>query len=305
MTRQMGERRTSTTKLLAVVLLIAVVYATGGDISANRAGLSEEQGPFFAIIVFEGEVWVTRKGCDAPVEAFIGMQLAPGDHVQTGFLGSAELKGDRGETILLESNTSLEIGANADLPGRGRSVRLTVGSIWVKVVKLTQAFGNMFRFTITTPTAFAGVRGTTFYVSVDDDSITEISVFDGIVEVIAADTNVEVPAGYVTKVRPGREPEAPKEHGEDQNRAWERRRQWFEQKPGKLPPPFQEDWQPPGLVDKDQYPDKPGKSEENPPFNNGPKGKDKPGLQPKKGKGPPAKNAPPQARGLEGDGKDG
>ena len=298
--------RTSATKLLVVMVLVVLVCAAGGDIAAHLAPLSGEQGHFYVITALEDEVWVTRQGCDAPVEAFLGMQLTPGDRLQTGLLGTVELKGDQGETILLENNTSLEIGANGDLPSRGRSIRLTAGRIWVKVIKLTRAFGNAFRFSVITPTAFAGVRGTTFCIAVSDDLITEVSVFEGTVEVIAANKEVKVPAGYTTKVRPGREPEAPREHGEDQNRAREKRLKWFEQKPGKLPPPFQEDWQPPGLVDKDKQLDKQGKNQGNPPFDHEPKGKGKSGTKPEKGKGPlTKKKLPPQANGPKGNGKDG
>jgi hypothetical protein len=311
MTRQTNQGRTPISKIVAVTLLVALLGTTGGNISAHLASLSEKKGPLFVIVAVDNEVLVRRSGCDNPVEAFIGMQLACGDQLQTGPFGTVELKGDHGETILVESNTSLEVSDNAIAVNRERCIRLNAGRIWVGVVKLTRALRNMFRFSIITPTAFAGVRGTTFSVAVEDDLTTEVSVFDGVVEVIAAQNRVKVVAGYTTRVRPGREPEEPKGHNEDQGRAWEKHRQRFEQKPGKLPPPFQKDWQPPGLVgkDKDNPSDEPGKGQENLPDNHVPKGKDNPGHKPKKSKELPSeKNRSPKVKGPKGpkgDGKDG
>jgi hypothetical protein len=307
MTRQTSRGRSTASRVLVVTLLVALVCVIGGDASAHLVGLSGEKGPFFVIVAFEDEVFVKRKGCDNPVEAFIGMQVGPGDQLETGSLGMAELKGDQGETVLMESDTLLEIGDNATVANRERCMRLTTGRIWVEVVKITRALGNMFRFSVITPTAFAGVRGTAFSVTVGDDLTTEVSVFDGVVEVIAAQVGVKVTAGCTTRVRPGREPEEPSGHSEDQRKGWEKRRQWFEQKPGKLPPPFQEGWQPPGLVGKDKQSNDPGNCQENSPDSHVPKGKGKPGGEPKNSKGAPsAKNKrPPKAEGPKGPKGDG
>lgn len=295
-------------RIWVIALVVVLLCDTGGYISARFAGLSDEKGPLFVIVAFEDEVLVTRKGGNSPITPFLGMQLSSGDSLCTGPSGTIELIGDQGETVLVESSTFLDIGDGAAAPGRGRSIRLAVGKIWVKVIKLTKALESMFRFSITTPTAFAGVRGTIFSVSVDQHQATEVSVFDGVVEVIAAEILVTVPAGYTTRVGPGRGPEAPNEHSEDQNRAWEKHRQRFEGKPGKIPPPAQDNWQPPGQVGNNKQSGNSEKGQEKMPQNHPLHGNGKPGANPGKGKGPPfAKKTPnPQAEGpnAKGDEKD-
>lgn len=245
-----------------VVLLLLLFLGSPGD---NAYGALPTKDDFRAstlvVVAFEGMPIVRKKGLDSWVEIHVGMHLCSGDRLHTDNMGQVKLRGNSGETILVESNTKLEIGDSLISSRRGRTVRLTRGTVWVEIKRIARAAREMFRFSIITPTAFAGVRGTAFSVSVGEDLATEVTVFDGIVEVTAAWTTVQVSAGYTTKVEPNRGPEPPKKQNEDQGKAWDKKRLWFEAKPGKMPPPFEENWQPPGLVGKEP----PGLAEKEPP----------------------------------------
>jgi hypothetical protein len=83
--------------------------------------------------------------------------------------------------------------------------QLDVGRIWARVIRGLSADS---KFEIRTPTATAGVRGTTFSVEVGPDGSTEIRVYEGDVEVQSGGQTYGVDEGHAVAVRGGGEMDA-------------------------------------------------------------------------------------------------
>ncbi|MGE5593587.1 MAG: FecR domain-containing protein [Betaproteobacteria bacterium] len=96
-------------------------------------------------------------------------------------------------------------------------LRLFIGRLWAKVKPAAPGAAG---FTVETPSAVVGVRGTHFSVWVSDDLATTVSVASGVVKVVGAGKAVLVPQGYATRVKPGHAPAKPEPMDDDEKRAW-------------------------------------------------------------------------------------
>lgn len=94
--------------------------------------------------------------------------------------------------------------------------QLDVGRIWVRVIRSLSADS---KFEIRTPTATAGVRGTTFSIEVGPDGSTEILVYEGDVEVQSGGQTYGVDEGQAVAVRGGGEMDARELSEEEQTDA--------------------------------------------------------------------------------------
>jgi hypothetical protein len=109
--------------------------------------------------------------------------------------------------ILLRQRTRLVL--NQPGPGDWNYFQLLLGRIRASIRKRT---GGAPPFQLGTPSAVIAVRGTRFDVEVNRQQITEVDVFQGLVEVGAAGgqgVSVLVSPGYSTRVGPGGAPETP------------------------------------------------------------------------------------------------
>jgi len=129
------------------------------------------------ISYLRGQTDVIRKGQALIGES--GMTLLPGDKIRVA--GDSQVTVDLGgdKFIRVNSRAGFEIPANQK-PGLIESVNLHFGKIWASVKKL--AAGESF--SVKTPTASAGVRGTDFQMSFDEiNKITQTCVHHGSVMV--------------------------------------------------------------------------------------------------------------------------
>jgi hypothetical protein len=76
--------------------------------------------------------------------------------------------------------------------------QLDVGRIWVRVIRSLSADS---KFEIRTPTATAGVRGTTFAVEVAPEGSTEILVYEGDVHVRSGEQTYGIEEGHAVTIR--------------------------------------------------------------------------------------------------------
>ena len=76
--------------------------------------------------------------------------------------------------------------------------QLEVGRIWVRVIRSLSADS---KFEIQTPTATAGVRGTTFALEVGADGATDVLVYEGNVHVQSGGQGFSVPQGQALAIR--------------------------------------------------------------------------------------------------------
>jgi hypothetical protein len=116
------------------------------------------------------------------------------------------LRTDESE-ILIQPHTRLVVEEPA--PGAWNALDITLGRIRAYIRKRT---GGTPPFQMGTPSAVIAVRGTRFDVEVNARGVSEIDVFDGLVEVAApgiAGVSVLVSPGFSTRVGIGKPPETP------------------------------------------------------------------------------------------------
>ncbi len=136
------------------------------------------------ITVLTGKANVTRAGSVGPVKLAAGDRLSAGDRITTGTGARLELKLPDGSFLRFDERTTFELAAmsgSRENKTRKISVAMTVGKTWARVSKL---FGkSRGGFDISTETAVAGVRGTTFRMNVNADNSAMVKVYGGEVEV--------------------------------------------------------------------------------------------------------------------------
>lgn len=152
-----------------ILLIIIIFYSclpifsagTNEIIPANISG---------NIDFFEGDVSIN----DKPAE--FGLKVINGDIVETGEDSFCEIIFNRGNIFRMESDTIITINWSES------SLELKKGSIGAVFDKLSKVIGINNNFKIITPTAVAGIRGTAFYIRVENDQNTYICTCNGSLE---------------------------------------------------------------------------------------------------------------------------
>jgi len=194
-------RRMLSPILAGALLLSAAVGAP--------AATEEEVGHVASV---EGNAEIGRGGVFAAAATGDAVQL--GDELRTTD-GQIRVVFRDDSVLNLGPRTRLLVDENVYQPEQGRFssvVRLLGGKVRAAVGKVYREPGASYQ--IETPTAVAGVRGTTFVVSFDDDSeVTEVVGIRGRVEVRSLDERlgdaVFVTAEQGTTVAPGEAPTKP------------------------------------------------------------------------------------------------
>ena len=136
-----------------------------------------------------------------------------GDDIRTGPGGTVMLELPDGSYMVVSENTTLTLQQYGN-SGVSGYINLMLG----KVRFYIQRFGGRSNpYQVGTPTALIAVRGTTFEVTVDDASFTEVRVFEGLVSVESVglpDREVILEPGRKTLVRPGEYPLMPMQNDE-------------------------------------------------------------------------------------------
>lgn len=135
------------------------------------------------ITYLEGEVKVKRTGDADWIPAQPNMILCEMDQLKVERESRAELILDNQTVMRLSPNSHIVIEKLQEDPRAQREdiqVGLRLGTLWTKVAKL---FYRSSRYDVSTPTAIAGVQGTTFQISVASDQTTQVQVFQGVVNV--------------------------------------------------------------------------------------------------------------------------
>ena len=148
-----------------------------------------------------GKVDVARKNGDKWLHAQKGMRLDSGNIIRTGDKSLAAL-------IFSDDKSLLKIRANSRVTLRGKrkqasiskSIFLKLGELWTRVTK-----GNPFR--VETPSGVAAVKGTEFYVSVDEFGNMIVYCIEGVIELINRFGSVELHAGERGTANPNSAPQ--------------------------------------------------------------------------------------------------
>ncbi len=154
---------------VSVVLLIltAVVslQAEGGQEEA-RAQVLDRVRP--KLVYMEGNVLING---EVPQ---LGQTVEVGSRVQTASASLCEITFGARRIFRLTENTVAVIAIDAD----SKEIDLKFGSVGVVLEKL-QTIGEGGSFAVRTPTVVGGVRGTVFYIRVEDPSNTYVCVCNG------------------------------------------------------------------------------------------------------------------------------
>ncbi|AGB41282.1 Fe2+-dicitrate sensor, membrane component [Halobacteroides halobius DSM 5150] len=124
------------------------------------------------------------------------VELEVGDKIRTKTDSKAVLIFTNQAQVLIEDQSKLEVTKNQAGKLDLKKLKLTIGEV---IVKFIDQFGG--RFKIETPSAVAGVRGTTFSVEVTNSQVTKVAVTEGKVAVSSAVGEVKITAGQMAKVK--------------------------------------------------------------------------------------------------------
>lgn len=163
----------------SIVLAAAALVATYLILTAGPA----QSRQFATFHLQEGTVEIQRAGEGDFAAAAEGQTLREGDVIRTGPDGRAEIEYFDGSITRLDYNTTFTIVALTDDAEGGSTVieaDQASGGTFSRVVELTD---SQSRFETSTPTAVASVRGTDYFVLINDDGTQIVGVIEGLVDV--------------------------------------------------------------------------------------------------------------------------
>lgn len=188
-------------KRLRIVILFLTVVSLIGFIGCGKqeSTIQVSENVLNAkVTLVLGNAYILRDDNPAKIKIKIGDRILPNDVVITGKKSSVNIVlANRGIFKIKEnSNVSLKNLVKVDDENSMATLKITAGKIVLGLQKLKKES----TFAVETPTAVAGVRGTTFMVSVDkketsafpyfvkvkkkEDIVTKIAVLTGSVELI-------------------------------------------------------------------------------------------------------------------------
>lgn len=152
------------------------VLAFSASVLPVFAGGSNEAGtivghPHGVVQFFEGDASINGKQVD------FGQVVQPGDRVQTGRASSMDVIYNGQNIIHFAENTV----AVLNITESAKTIEMKTGTFAGVFAKLSALGGNQ-NLQVRTPTAFGGVRGTTFFVKVLDQNDTYICACHGVVD---------------------------------------------------------------------------------------------------------------------------
>ncbi len=166
MKQAMVTRKTGLLTALVLSLTVGVALVNCGEKQPSEAQRS-------MIIVFaSGNAMIVREGKEVPAK--VGMVVNENDVLKTT-KGTVDLQTKNGSAVRIRNYTTVTI---SKLYGEGSAdTRLSMqhGGLLASVKRKS----GKENFTVTTPTAIAGVRGTTFSVDSNEGEPTRVKVLDG------------------------------------------------------------------------------------------------------------------------------
>ncbi len=207
---QQGVLMQKATRVFTAIMLIVLM-------SAANAAAAAKINAVASISAIKGEVLVQKQGAGEWSAAKDGDLLKAGDRVKTGSASSCVIKWSTGNMLKMTAYAAMKIDRmdkNPALGAENASVDMWAGKVYAKVNKMS---GSNSSFEVRTPTAIAGVRGTSLSVGIDADGTTDVGCFDGAVEVksLTGGMPVMLQPGYSTVIKKDSVPEPPREIPQD------------------------------------------------------------------------------------------
>jgi len=196
--------------LLALPLWVALCLSAA---QAQGTGAGLPPAPFAGAVISEwkGDVHVQLPGTNMS-RPMRGQVLVAGTVLETGDGRLVLILRIDESEILVQPHTRLVVREPA--PGNWNAVEILLGRVRAYIRKRT---GGAPPFQMGTPSAVIAVRGTRFDVEVNGHGVSEVDVFDGLVEVASSTipgSAVLVSPGFSTRVGMGTPPETPVPTGE-------------------------------------------------------------------------------------------
>jgi phage tail protein X len=163
------------------------------------------------ITFLEGQVEVKKSGEGQWSPARANMILTENDLIRVRSQSRAELILDNQSVLRLSENTMLTLQKMEEEKAAKKEntrMEMSMGRLWVRVSKL---FNPASRHDVKTPTAIAGVQGTTYQLWVAGNQSTTVQVFDGAVNVYNPFPKVTPLPGAPSQVEKPREITGPQE----------------------------------------------------------------------------------------------
>jgi len=152
--------------LLSVVTLLAVAVSA----AAGPAGTVEKVIGIADVYPSGGKGWKPARS---------GLKIFAKDNCRTGAGSSMEIRWVNGGTLRIGEKTWLTVSERPDTSDISQA-RVLSGRVWAAMKKLS---GSGQKFSIESPTAVAGIRGTVFRMDVDSGAGTDVAVYEGKVAV--------------------------------------------------------------------------------------------------------------------------
>jgi hypothetical protein len=159
-----------TTPIRTALVLIGFMLIPAGVAEAKASATMAE---------FTGEVSIFKAGEKEPFQAEENLPIEAGDTIITGNDSSAEILIDDGSMVTISENTEITFDTlMADYESNliQSSILMRVGRLFANISRFVHGQSS---FSVSTPTAVAGVRGTEFVVEAFDSEKTDFGVFDG------------------------------------------------------------------------------------------------------------------------------
>jgi hypothetical protein len=161
---------------IGVIVITVLTLVSAAFSQSESASPSAVSAGWAKVIEIKGEVQV-QLPTQALVPASREMILPAGTSIQTR-KGSAMLRLQDGSEVLVKGNSSVLLKSPED--NDHRYLEVLLGKIRAAVKKRLEGSPS---FRLGTPTAVITVRGTKFDVTVDKKMLTEVVVYEGLVEV--------------------------------------------------------------------------------------------------------------------------
>ncbi|MEX1028611.1 MAG: FecR domain-containing protein [Paenibacillaceae bacterium] len=153
-------------KRLSILLCTTLIFSLVFSAVTPALAKSAREAVVDSVV---GEVEVTKAGGSKSYQAFVGMTLNQGDHIETGTSSKVVLRiVDHEDEITIDEKSSMYISElSENTKGKKSKMKMWAGSLWGKVKTLT---GTDDEFEVETPTAVMGVRGTNLLIGVDPET---------------------------------------------------------------------------------------------------------------------------------------
>jgi hypothetical protein len=192
-------------KKYVMLLILVGIIALSAYYLIKSSSRYSAQSENYIISDVNGKVDIKHEGAAMAVGAIQYQKVSPKDEIQTSENADVQIIFKSGRAVKLKENSMLRV--EAENPGTKAPVTTLIkGKVLAKILKASGAIkpgDNVF--TVQTPNAVAGVRGTSFLVEIYDSTdglATRVAVSKGTVRVKPSSfaPDADVPAGYKTFV---------------------------------------------------------------------------------------------------------